>query len=140
MKCFSHPETHAVGICKWCSKGICITCAFDTGAGLACNETCVKAVKNIATLINVNTSAVSLQKKARFLAPMYLIIMGLFFVLAPIVSGRQFQLTSFTTLFGALFVVFGVVVAWIKNGYDRVLRQSAQQSATPDAGTSGPRR
>lgn len=36
MKCYHHPGLEAVGICKFCSKGLCAGCAADLGHGLAC--------------------------------------------------------------------------------------------------------
>ena len=39
MECFYHPATPAVGICKYCQKGLCRTCAVDVdGDGLACQD------------------------------------------------------------------------------------------------------
>lgn len=36
MKCFYHIDRDAVGICKFCHKGLCPECAIDSNAGLAC--------------------------------------------------------------------------------------------------------
>lgn len=51
MKCFHHPGLEAVGICKFCSKGLCGGCAVDLGHGLACrgeHEDEVAALAGIA--------------------------------------------------------------------------------------------
>ncbi len=45
MRCFYHPETDAVGICKNCQKGLCMECAADVGNGLACKNRCEEEVK-----------------------------------------------------------------------------------------------
>jgi len=44
MKCFTHPETDAVGMCKNCYKGLCSACAADVGDGLACRDMCEASV------------------------------------------------------------------------------------------------
>ena len=38
MNCFNHPDIPAVGICKYCQRGLCKTCAFDSGDGIACKN------------------------------------------------------------------------------------------------------
>ena len=38
MNCFNHPDVPAVGMCKYCQKGLCKTCAFDSGHGIACKN------------------------------------------------------------------------------------------------------
>ena len=38
MNCFNHPNIPAVGICKYCQKGLCMECALDLGHGIACKN------------------------------------------------------------------------------------------------------
>ncbi len=38
MQCFKHPHDSAVGVCKYCQKGLCQVCAQDTHYGLGCAE------------------------------------------------------------------------------------------------------
>lgn len=38
MNCFYHPQVSAVGICKYCQKGICTECAVDLGHGITCKH------------------------------------------------------------------------------------------------------
>ena len=45
MNCYLHPETVAVGSCKHCCKGVCASCAVDTGVGLACTMACELRIK-----------------------------------------------------------------------------------------------
>ena len=40
MKCFEHPDTDAVGMCKHCGKGICKICAKETEYGISCEGEC----------------------------------------------------------------------------------------------------
>ena len=50
MKCFDHPEMHAVGICKSCHKGLCLDCAVDVGMGLACRDSCETRVSELSQM------------------------------------------------------------------------------------------
>ena len=54
MKCFSHPDRDAVGVCKSCQKGVCGGCAIDLGKGLACRTTCEADVRGLISLIDAN--------------------------------------------------------------------------------------
>ena len=45
MNCFKHQNVSAIGICKYCNKAVCSSCAIDTGEGLACSEKCIEEVK-----------------------------------------------------------------------------------------------
>jgi hypothetical protein len=38
LNCFYHPQVPAVGICKYCQKGLCTECAVDLGHGIACKH------------------------------------------------------------------------------------------------------
>ncbi|KXK11501.1 MAG: hypothetical protein UZ14_CFX002002735 [Chloroflexi bacterium OLB14] len=38
MNCFYHPESSAVGICKYCGRGVCANCLSVTDDVLACKN------------------------------------------------------------------------------------------------------
>jgi len=40
VKCYNHPATDAVGVCKVCQKGICRECATEHEIGIVCRENC----------------------------------------------------------------------------------------------------
>jgi hypothetical protein len=52
MKCFSHNENDAVGICKACNKAVCSQCAIDTGSGIACCSECEQEVLDINKIVS----------------------------------------------------------------------------------------
>ena len=54
MRCFSHPDQDAVGVCKSCQKGVCSVCAVDLGKGLACRTTCETDVRGLISLIDAS--------------------------------------------------------------------------------------
>ena len=51
MKCFYHPQTDAVAICKNCSKGLCTECVSDVGHGSACKGKCESEVQGYDEMI-----------------------------------------------------------------------------------------
>jgi hypothetical protein len=51
MKCFYHPQTDAVAICKNCGKGLCTECVSDVGHGAACKGKCESEVQGFNELI-----------------------------------------------------------------------------------------
>lgn len=86
MKCFTHQQKDAVGICKNCNKGICAECAVDVGNGLACKNSCEESVKAINEMIDRGKGV---YKKT-----------GLSYLLNAIVFG----------LFGFFFLFFGYFI------------------------------
>ena len=44
MKCYNHPDNHAVGVCKSCQKGICLECSTTIDGSLACKGSCEEDV------------------------------------------------------------------------------------------------
>jgi hypothetical protein len=59
MQCFYHIDKQAVGLCKYCARGICSGCAAEREGGLACKERCEEMVDRITDLVkrNVRISA-----------------------------------------------------------------------------------
>jgi hypothetical protein len=59
MRCFYHPDTEAVGLCKHCSRGICRDCTAQREGGLACQGKHEEMVDLISQLVgrNVRLSA-----------------------------------------------------------------------------------
>ena len=47
MKCYTHDQNDAVGICKNCQKGICKECATLVDGSMSCIGTCEENVKEL---------------------------------------------------------------------------------------------
>jgi heme exporter protein D len=47
MKCFTHTDVDAVGVCRSCGKGVCKACAVDLGQGIACANSCEVNVRDL---------------------------------------------------------------------------------------------
>lgn len=118
MNCFYHPGTAAVGICKSCSKGLCPACAVDLGKGLACKGRCESDVAAIIKLVDnsikrapINNQLVDSAKVTRFVAPMFNLILGLFFIAfaSYVIITTGFEAYSlFTGGLGILFFLYGI--------------------------------
>jgi hypothetical protein len=57
MRCFVHPNDDAVGICRSCQKGLCRSCAVDLGQGLACQNSCEQAVRDLIVMVDYSRKA-----------------------------------------------------------------------------------
>lgn len=64
MKCYSHLNKEAVGVCKACSKGVCIDCSSDMGNGLACKGSCEQEVMEVNEVVERNKQIYSIGQKA----------------------------------------------------------------------------
>jgi len=51
MRCFYHPQSDAIGLCKFCCKGLCPQCAVDLAHGLACKDRCEREVAGMQEMI-----------------------------------------------------------------------------------------
>ncbi|MEP7136609.1 MAG: hypothetical protein ABI904_16910 [Chloroflexota bacterium] len=54
MNCFYHPEKIAVGLCKYCQRGLCSACAAHAGDSLACNNLHEVQVRDMELLLQKN--------------------------------------------------------------------------------------
>lgn len=117
MKCFSHQENEAVGICKACSKAVCVSCAIDTGRGISCGDTCSLEIDSQNQIIDKSKRIYSIGEKPP-LMPTGLIIYFFFGILFTCFGMYQsFQRGSiqwFLLLMGLGFAVIGVI-GWLKN-------------------------
>jgi hypothetical protein len=110
MNCYTHNDAPAIGICKHCNKGICLSCCADTGAGLACRASCVEEVEGLNRLIHRNKQTTAFQRRNAYLFPAFFGLSGLLFFIFGITSeGRA----GFAAVMGVGFMLFAVVYAYI---------------------------
>lgn len=69
MRCFSHQDKEAVGICKSCEKGVCFECAVDLGKGLACRGRCEESARAVIQFVERNIELSTKIAKAQFVVP-----------------------------------------------------------------------
>lgn len=54
MVCFYHPERAAVGLCKYCQRGLCSECAASSGDSLACRGLHEERVREMDAMLEKN--------------------------------------------------------------------------------------
>lgn len=81
MKCYNHPDIDAVGMCKACNKGVCITCAQDENSGIACSKDCASKTEltKLSKLPTNNNIVFSVSQKV--IKSYVMIFSGLFLVI-----------------------------------------------------------
>ncbi len=103
MKCYQHRDADAIGICKACGKGLCEKCIVNADFGITCSEKCTKEVTQGHKLITNAVTLYSGQKKTSLLHPLFVISMGVLFL----IFGIQEELWAIIPV-GILFFSFGV--------------------------------
>src|SRR5215813_13799910 len=99
MNCFYHSDRSAVGLCKVCTKGLCLECANDLEVALACRGKHEQLARRISqTQLRAGV--------AGSIFPLVLVAMGLFFATWGMLS-QPFSL--FTVVFGVFLIVLAIV-------------------------------
>jgi len=107
MNCFNHPDIPAIGICKACSKGLCLECATDLDHGLACKNKHEESVNTINSILSKNARITSTARKSTLIGPSFLLFMGLVLIGSGLFARSSVQWEP--VLIGSGFVVFSVV-------------------------------
>jgi hypothetical protein len=106
MRCFVHHDHEAVGICRACSKGLCLDCAVDLGHSLCCREHEQEAQEIQAQIIR-GRKLLNSQRQTRFFWPFFLIVAGAILVLFGL---RDRDLFNVVSLYGAVCLVAGIIM------------------------------
>jgi hypothetical protein len=106
MKCYNHPDTSALGICKNCHKGICKSCLTDLGDGLACTASCVQEVEKLNSLVRKTEKTMKSNASQYYTSGIIYIILGGLFLAGPLLIMKRAD--PIPTTFGAVFVLFGI--------------------------------
>lgn len=51
MNCYYHPDKPAIGLCKYCQRGLCSECAAHAGDSLACKNLHEEQVRAMEALM-----------------------------------------------------------------------------------------
>ncbi len=91
MKCYNHPESDGVAICRNCGRALCMNCAVGVSNRMACKDKCENEVKAMNELLTGGRTAV---QNARYMSKtnMYSIISASFIgagIISIIVSGHN---------------------------------------------------
>jgi D-arabinose 1-dehydrogenase-like Zn-dependent alcohol dehydrogenase len=106
MRCFNHPETESIGICKSCQRGLCLVCATDLQHGLACKGKHEQEVAMLNTMIDQSAKIHSFAPWTRNAAPLFCAFIGAVFAGFGLLRGRG--LTDPSVILGSGFVVFAI--------------------------------
>ena len=103
MNCFNHPDIPAVGICKYCQRGLCKDCAIDSGCGIACKH----HQENVRTLITIQADSKEILQNIEMLVREILwFFVGIFFILL----GHSTD-NSFVAIVGIVIFCFSTISA-----------------------------
>lgn len=54
MNCYYHPDKPAIGLCKYCQRGLCLECSVNAGDSLACRGLHEEQVRGMEALMKQN--------------------------------------------------------------------------------------
>jgi hypothetical protein len=59
MKCATHQKQEAIGVCKWCQRGVCSACVDERNTinGIYCSDNCSEISQSTDKLIARNVGA-----------------------------------------------------------------------------------
>jgi hypothetical protein len=119
MKCFNHPESEAIAICKACGKAVCKECGLESENGIACQQRCANTLSTQNELYAIQAAHFKNIKRMNIMGSLFSIIMGILFIYF---SSQGFGLVyDFIFLLGAGFIVYGIVaqvvnlLIWMKS-------------------------
>lgn len=122
MRCFVHHDVEAVGTCRACNKGLCPACASDLGHSLSCRGSCEEKAHVLNSQVAQSSVVLQTQRRNRFFAPAFFIIMGAAFMLYAS-DGRA--ALNLGTVLGGGFIAFGIVLGVLGQRYARDLDRKA---------------
>lgn len=111
MHCYNHHESEFLVICKSCLKAVCVTCAIDTGTGLACCALCEKDITKMSLIVEKTKSVYRIGKytgSPRKAGLLYLIVTVFFFYNGFSVEIRFGNAEPVSILLGCLFIAYFV--------------------------------
>ena len=107
MKCFNHPESEAIAICKACGKAVCKECGLESENGIACQQNCINTLSEKKNLYSLQAAHLKNLKRMNLLGSFFSVCMGVLFIYF---SSQGFGLVyDFVFLLGIGFTVYGVV-------------------------------
>ena len=88
MRCFYHDERDAVGTCKNCGRGVCLTCAHDVENGLACRDRCEAEVRALNRVIERNKTSYEKTSAAYMRTAFFYVVIGLVILAGGVTNWR----------------------------------------------------
>lgn len=110
MNCFKHSSTASVGVCKSCSKGLCIECAAELENGLACKNRCESQVEFLNLMVSNHRQIMGRANKQLKASGIVSFLMGVAFLFLAAFGPSKSGASPFHVFFlalGIIFVVYG---------------------------------
>ena len=108
MKCYNHPEIDAVGLCKSCGLGLCHECVSEVGTSISCKNRCEADVAALNELVQRGRTAYQKTSGTYLRSGIFILLLGLVFLLIGIASSINSQPNYFLLITGALFICWGI--------------------------------
>ncbi|TNE59409.1 MAG: hypothetical protein EP340_02945 [Alphaproteobacteria bacterium] len=111
MKCHTHQDVDAIGVCYACHCGVCPECETWIQEKLACGKSeCAEVVERNEFIVNRNFKAISSWKDDIKFGPNVLIGIGIFILLFSIMTfdGLADPTGFIFTILGAYFLIVGI--------------------------------
>jgi hypothetical protein len=105
VHCFNHPDIGAIGVCKACTKGICMACVTDTGRGIACSPSCVEGVNSLHAFFNKNKQMFSIAAKNHLRSAIWLVLLAAGFIIFGFWIEGDTPFRAYLVGMGVLFLV-----------------------------------
>lgn len=110
MKCFNHKEIDAVGICKYCQKGLCHDCLVEMPYGITCQGRCEAEITELYRMIQQSKQDRMTTSRTYIQTSLWLGTIGfIFLVVSPFVHGI---LSIFLVLSGLAFLLGAGMNYW----------------------------
>ena len=116
MRCFTHQDKEAVGICKACGKGICAGCTADLGHSIACKSSCEEQSHLLNSAMERSIVVLKSSKRYANIAPAFCAVMGAGFVYYGIQGYPKF---NFASMIGIGFLIFAGVYYSVMRKWDK---------------------
>jgi hypothetical protein len=119
MRCFSHHDIAAIGICRTCGKGLCPACAREIDRGIVCSDACAESTRVSQEIVERAKRVYSIGARPKIpLATWYFGVIGVAAVLFAVVEWVQNASGGLIFLFasvGILFLSFAMFI-WRRYG------------------------
>ncbi len=106
MNCYYHPDRPAIGLCKYCQRGLCSECGANAGDSLACRGLHEEQVLAMEALMQKNILQSKRVGSDYLRNTVFYGVVGLFFT---VYGASQLKWLG---LQAAIYLVIGLALLW----------------------------
>ena len=109
MLCYRHAPEPALGVCRYCGRGLCLQCVRDPATGMACSEECEqRLIRYDVMLINAETGYRT-ARRGNVVSALFPALLGALLLYFGLTEFSDFHAVA---AMGALLIVFGAAIGW----------------------------